>query len=68
MSKYLAAYVATAAVIIALDLLFLGAIAKSFYQHGIGHLMADRVNVPVAVLFYAIFAFGLMMFVVCPTH
>ena len=66
MTKYLAAYAATASVIIALDLLFLGVIAKSFYQQGIGHLMADRVNVPVAALFYAIFAFGLMMFVVVP--
>ena len=66
MSKYLAAYGATAVVIIALDLLFLGVIAKSFYQQGIGHLMADRVNVPVAALFYATFAFGLMMFVVVP--
>lgn len=66
MTKYLAAYAATAVVISALDLLFLGVIVKSFYQHGIGHLMADRVNVPVAALFYAIFAFGLMMFVVVP--
>ena len=43
MTKYLAAYGATAAVIIALDWLFLGVVAKSFYQHGIGHLLADRV-------------------------
>ena len=66
MTKYLAAYGATAVVIIALDWLFLGLNAKSFYQHGIGHLTADRVNVPVVALFYAIFAFGLMMFVVVP--
>lgn len=38
MSKYLAAYAATAVVIIALDLLFLGVIAKSFYQQGVGHI------------------------------
>jgi uncharacterized membrane protein len=51
---------------VALDMLWLGVIARPFYQQGIGHLMADRPNIPVAVLFYAIFAFGLMAFAVAP--
>lgn len=67
MIKYLAAYTATAVVVVALDLLWLGVIAKPFYRHGIGHLMADRPNVPAAILFYAIFAFGLMVFAVLPS-
>jgi uncharacterized membrane protein len=66
MTKYFAAYAATAFVMVALDMLWLGVVARPFYQHGIGHLMADRPNVPVAVLFYAIFTFGLMVFAVAP--
>ncbi len=66
MTKYLAAYAATIAVVAALDLLWLGVIAKSIYQQGIGHLMADRPNFSVAVLFYAVFAAGLMLFAVAP--
>ena len=66
MIKYVAAYAATAIVMVALDLLWLGVIARSVYRQGIGHLMADQPNVPVAVLFYAVFALGLMFFAVAP--
>lgn len=66
MTKYFAAYAATIAVIAALDLLWLGVIAKSLYREGIGHLMAAQPNFVVAGLFYAVFAFGLMVFAVVP--
>ena len=66
MTKYFAAYAATIAVIAALDLLWLGVIAKSLYREGIGHLMAARPNFVVAGLFYAVFALGLMVFAVVP--
>lgn len=66
MTRYLAAYAATAIVMVALDLLWLGVIARSVYQQGIGHLMAEQPNIPVAVLFYAVFALGLMFFAVAP--
>ena len=66
MIKYFVAYAATTIVMVALDLLWLGVVAKPFYRQGIGHLLAERANVPVAVLFYAIFAVGLMVFAVVP--
>lgn len=66
MSKYLAAYIATAAVMIAVDLVWLGLIAKPLYQQGIGHLMADKPNIPIALIFYALYAAGLMVFAVTP--
>ena len=66
MSKFIIAYAATAAVMVTLDMLWLGVIAKSFYQQGIGQLMAERPNIPAAVLFYALFAVGLMYFAVAP--
>jgi uncharacterized membrane protein len=66
MTKYLSAYAGTAVVMIALDMLWLGWIAKPLYQHGIGHLMADKPNVPVAVAFYALYALGVVVFAVMP--
>jgi uncharacterized membrane protein len=66
MTRYIAAYTATAIVMIAIDLLWLGVVAKPLYQQGIGHLMAARPNIAAAVLFYAVFALGLMVFAVLP--
>jgi len=47
MNRYVAAYAGTATVMVALDLLWLGVIAKPLYQQGIGHLMAEQPVVPV---------------------
>jgi uncharacterized membrane protein len=66
MSKNLIAYAAIVLVMVVLDMLWLGFIAKPIYQQGIGHLMAERPNVPVAVLFYAVYAVGLLVFAVLP--
>lgn len=66
MTRYIAAYAATAIVMVALDLLWLGLIAKPLYQQAIGHLMAAQARVPVAVLFYLIYAGGLLVFAVLP--
>ena len=66
MKKQLAAYAGTLIVMVGLDLLWLGVIAKPLYQQGIGHLMAEQSHVPVAVLFYALFALGLVVFAVLP--
>jgi uncharacterized membrane protein len=66
MKRQIAAYVGTMIVMVGLDLLWLGVIAKPMYQQGIGHLMADKPNVPAAVLFYALFGLGLVVFAVLP--
>lgn len=66
MNKYLAAYAGTAIVMVLLDMLWLGVIAKPIYQQGIGHLMADKPNVAVAMVFYALFALGIVIFAVAP--
>jgi len=66
MKRQLAAYVGTMIVMVGLDMLWLGVIAKPIYQQGIGHLMADKPNVPVAVLFYALYGLGLVVFAVLP--
>ena len=66
MNKYLAAYAGTAIVMVALDMLWLGVIAKPLYQQGIGHLMAEQPRIAVAVLFYALYAVGVVIFAVSP--
>jgi len=66
MNRFLAAYAGTFTVMIALDLLWLGVLAKPMYQKGLGALMLEQPNWPVAALFYALFALGLVIFGVAP--
>jgi uncharacterized membrane protein len=66
MKRHLVAYIGTLVVMVVLDLLWLGVVAKPMYQQGIGHLMADQPDVPVALLFYALFGLGLVVFAVLP--
>ena len=68
MGKYVATYAATFVVMVALDMIWLGVVAKSFYQEGIGHLMAGKPVVSVAVAFYVIYAIGLVFFAVVATE
>ena len=49
-----------------LDGLWLGWVAKPLYQHGLGHLMADKPNWAAAAAFYFAFVAGLMVFAVLP--
>ena len=65
-SRSLLAFAATATVMVALDLLWLGLIARPLYQQGIGHLMAERPIMPAAALFYAVYTLGLVVFAVAP--
>jgi uncharacterized membrane protein len=66
MTRPLGTYAAVFGVMLALDFLWLGLIAKPLYQQAIGHLMAERPNLPVAFLFYVVYALGLTIFAVWP--
>ncbi len=66
MLKYMIAYAAAGVTIVVLDFIWLGFIAQSFYRAEIGHLMADKPNLPVAAVFYALYAIGLVIFVIDP--
>jgi uncharacterized membrane protein len=59
-------YVITLLAFLAIDSLWLGGIAPSFYRSQIGHLMADEPNFVAAAFFYMIFIFGMVYFVVEP--
>lgn len=66
MLKIWAAYLSTALVMLVIDLVWLGIIAKPMYQAGIGHLMTDKPNLIAAFFFYALFPIGLMVFAILP--
>lgn len=67
MTRYLSGYAAVFAVLLALDLLWLGLVARSYYQQAIGHLLAEKPSLGVGLLFYLVYATGLMVFAVVPT-
>lgn len=66
MQKTLLAYAATTLVMVAIDLVWLGLIAKPIYQQGIGHLMAAEPKLVAGALFYLLYPVGLMVFAVVP--
>ena len=59
-------YAVTLGIFFAIDLVWLGVVAKDFYRQHIGHLLAPDVNWPAAVLFYLMFIGGLVFFAVKP--
>ena len=60
------AYAATLIIFTVIDLIWLGFIAKGFYRTQLAGLMADKINVAVAGLFYLVYALGILIFAVAP--
>ena len=59
-------YLATLGIFLAIDLLWLGLVARTLYRKYLGYLMSANVNWSAALLFYLIFITGLLIFVVIP--
>jgi len=59
-------YVITLLIFFAIDLVWLGVVAKNFYRQHIGHLMSPDVNWGAAVLFYAVYIAGIVFFAIKP--
>src|SRR6056297_581526 len=53
-------------VFLAIDLVWLGLVAKNFYKKQIGFLMKNDVNWIAAIIFYLLFIIGLVLFVIMP--
>ena len=53
-------------VFFAIDMVWLGLVAKGFYRAQIGTLMKSDVNWAAALIFYLIFIAGLVVFVIAP--
>ena len=62
MSRYLALYLTTLIVLMVLDYLFLGVIAKGFMVSEVGDMLGEIKLVP-ALLFYLLYVVGVLAFV-----
>jgi uncharacterized membrane protein len=62
MKRYLVLYLATALVMLPLDLLFLGFVAKGFFSSQVGDMLGE-VRLSPAILFYLIYVGGIVLFV-----
>jgi len=60
-------YILTALVFFAIDLAWLGLVARNMYNRYIGHLMSSQVNWVPAVVFYLAFVVGILVFAVYPS-
>ena len=59
-------YLIALPVFFAVDMLWLGLVAKGFYRDQIGSLMRSPVNWTAAIVFYLLFILGLVVFVIGP--
>ena len=59
-------YLITLPVFFAIDMIWLGFIAKDFYRKHIGHLLLENINWTAAIIFYLLFIGGLVVFVISP--
>jgi uncharacterized membrane protein len=60
--RYAILYLATLIVIIPIDFLFLGTVAKSFFTSQIGDMLGD-IRLAPAILFYLLYVAGILIFV-----
>jgi uncharacterized membrane protein len=63
---FLKLYFIALPVFFAIDMMWLGLVAKNFYAKQIGFLMKTDVNWIAAILFYLLFIVGVVVFVVTP--
>ena len=68
MPRPLIAYVAALLAVGVLDYLWLRVIATSWYEGGIGHLMAAKPNLWAAAAFYFLYPIGLVVFAALPAN
>ncbi len=64
--QYVYVYLISVPVFFAIDMVWLGFVAKNFYQGRLGHLLSETVNWPVAISFYLLFLVGLLIFAIAP--
>ena len=65
-SAFLRLHVATLVVFLAIDMIWLGWVARGFYRAQMGGLLREDVNWTAALSFYVLFIAGLLVFAVIP--
>jgi len=66
MRYYIKLYFITLIAFLAIDMVWLGLVARTVYQKYLGFLLAPSTNWIAAVLFYLLFILGILVFVVVP--
>ncbi len=64
--KLLLSYLLTALFFFAIDMVWLGLIAKNLYRKYLGGFLSDTVNWKAAIIFYLIFIVGIFIFAILP--
>lgn len=66
MLRYFILYLITVGIFFAIDLTWLGLIAKNMYREKLGFILSDKVNWAAAIIFYLIYVGGIVYFAVVP--
>jgi uncharacterized membrane protein len=64
-NRYIVLYLATLIVLVPIDFLFLGIVAKGFFTSEVGDMLGEIRPVP-AILFYLLYGVGILIFVSGP--
>ena len=65
-SFYLKLYFLTVPVFFLIDLIWLGVVAKDYYQKNLKYILSPNVNWTAAIIFYLIYIVGILIFAVLP--
>lgn len=60
-------YLTTLPIFLIADFIWLSLIAKNFYQKHLGFLLSGGFRIVPAIIFYALFVFGITVFVIAPS-
>ena len=66
MGYYLKLYLLTLVAFFAIDMVWLGLVARTFYRKHLGYIMAQNPNWLAAVIFYLLFILGILVFAILP--
>jgi len=66
MAYFIKLYLAALVVFFAVDMVWLGVVARNFYRQQLGYLLASSTNWMAAIIFYLLFILGLLVFVLLP--
>lgn len=66
LAYYVKLYFATLVAFFAIDMVWLGLVARTFYRKQLGFLLAPATNWIAALIFYLLFILGILVFVVVP--
>ncbi len=66
-TKIIISYLLTAVVFFAIDIVWLGFIAKNLYRKYLGAFISDQVNWTAAIIFYLIYIIGISVFAIYPS-